>query len=125
MKTRLEDNSTILFKRGETFRGAISLTSSPQGITFSAYGDGEKPVLAGSVVITGWQPTTHRQLPSEVYEADVSTLPLTEDGIHHLFVDGQLMTIARYPNVNSPLEKNWLHSRCHRWQKWIYRSGVG
>jgi nitrous oxidase accessory protein NosD len=59
-------------------------------------------------VITGWQPTTHRQLPSEVYEADVSTLPLTEEGIHHLFVDGQLMTIARYPNVNSPLEKNWL-----------------
>jgi hypothetical protein len=29
-ETRLEDNSTILFKRGETFRGAISLTSSPK-----------------------------------------------------------------------------------------------
>jgi len=52
--------------------------------------------------------TTHPALGSKVYEADVSALPLTDNGIHHLFVNGELMTIARYPNVDSPADKNWL-----------------
>jgi parallel beta-helix repeat protein len=104
-----QDNDSILFKRGEIFRGAISLKKSPIGITFSAYGSGDKPILAGSVQITGWTKTSHPALDSSVvYEADVSGLPLSENGIEHLFVDGELMTIARYPNVDSPNQTNWL-----------------
>jgi len=102
------DNDMILFKRGEVFRGEISLFKSPIGITFGAYGAGTNPEIVGSVKITGWIPTTHPVLSTNVYEADVSGLPLTADGIHHLFVNGKLMTIARYPNVDSPDKINWL-----------------
>jgi len=102
------DNSIILFKRGEVFRGAISTLKFPKGLTFGAYGTGDNPVIAGSVSITGGQPTTRPGLTSSVYEADVSTLPLTAKGIEQLYVNGELMTIARYPNVDSPAAKNWL-----------------
>jgi hypothetical protein len=102
------DNSTLLFKRGDIFRGAISPNKNPTGLTYGAYESGENTIIAGSVVITGWTSTAHPSLGANVYEADVSSLLLGDDGIHHLFVDGELMTIARYPNVDSPAEKNWL-----------------
>ncbi len=100
--------STILFKRGEVFRGKISPQKSPVGLTFGAYSSGDNPIISGSVVITGWTPTTHPGLSPNVYEAKVTSLPLGNSGIEQLFVNGELMTIARYPNVNSPAEKNWL-----------------
>ncbi len=109
----LEDNSTFLFKRGDLFRGAINTNKFPKGITFGAYGNGENPIIAGSIQITGWTITSHPQLSSKVYEADVSNY-IVEDNkgnvnsIQHLFINGELMTIARYPNVDSPAETNWL-----------------
>ena len=107
--TSLETNSIILFKRGDIFRGSLQNPQFPEGLTFGAYGAGtSNPVIAGSVEITGWTLTSHPELGPNVYEANVSGLPLTDKGIEHLFVNGQLMTIARYPNVNSPADKNWL-----------------
>jgi parallel beta-helix repeat protein len=108
-----EDNSTILFKRGDVFRGTISLKRKPQNLTFGAYGSGDNPVIAGSVQITGWTPTKHKALGRNVYEADVSVFIQkdekgVENTIEQLFVNGKLMTIARYPNVDSPADKNWL-----------------
>jgi parallel beta-helix repeat protein len=108
-----EDNSTFLFKRGDIFRGTIQLKRSPKNLSFGAYGSGENPVIAGSVQITGWTPTKHAALERNVYEADVSSfIQKDEEGnentIEQLFVNGKLMTIARYPNVDSPAEKNWL-----------------
>lgn len=108
-----EDYSTILFKRGEVFRGAISSKKFPIGLTFGAYGNGENPIIAGSVQITGWVPTNHPALNPNVYEADVSAFIVkdnkgNENTIEHLFVNGELMTVARYPNVDSPAQKNWL-----------------
>lgn len=103
-RVELEDNATVLFKRGETFRGAISPLKFPTGLTFGAYGNGDKPVIAGSVVIGDWQPSDKGD---HIYEASVAHLS-DEEGIHHLFVNGELMTIARYPNVDSPADKNWL-----------------
>ncbi|HEC84294.1 MAG TPA: right-handed parallel beta-helix repeat-containing protein [Thioploca sp.] len=102
----LDENSSLLFKRGEVFRGGINTKKFRAGITFGAYGTGENPIIAGSVEIKGWTKTTPG---SKVYEADVSALPLTDNGIEHLFVNGELMTIARYPNVDSPADKNWLN----------------
>jgi parallel beta-helix repeat protein len=107
-ETVFADNAIILFKRGEIFRGAISTKKFPKGLTFGAYGDGDNPIISGSVQITGWVPTSHPSLMRQVYEADVTALPLTEAGIEHLFLNNELMTIARYPNVDSPAEKNWL-----------------
>ncbi|MDM8527762.1 right-handed parallel beta-helix repeat-containing protein [Anaerolineales bacterium HSG24] len=112
--TRLEDNATLLFKRGDIFRGKLSLYKTPVGVTIGAYGTGDNPVIAGSVAITGWTKTGHASLDStNVYEADVSAFIVedskgNENTIQHLFAEGELMTIARYPNVDSPLDKNWL-----------------
>ncbi|HAI70537.1 MAG TPA: hypothetical protein DCM38_14005, partial [Gammaproteobacteria bacterium] len=108
-----EDDSTFLFKRGDVFRGIISLKRKPQNLTFGAYGSGNNPVIAGSVQISGWTPTKHAALGRDVYEADVSAfIQKDEEGnentIEQLFVNGKLMTIARYPNVDSPADKNWL-----------------
>ncbi|WP_353570425.1 right-handed parallel beta-helix repeat-containing protein [Candidatus Albibeggiatoa sp. nov. BB20] len=108
------DGDSFLFKRGDTFRGGIKLLRSPTNLTFSTYGEGDRAVIAGSVAISNWTPTVHSSLNSGlVYEANVTgLLPLDSDGnikqIQHLFVNGNLMTIARYPNVNSALDKNWL-----------------
>jgi parallel beta-helix repeat protein len=108
-----EDNTTILFKRADVFRGEIRFKGSPTGLSIGAYGTGDRPVIAGSVQITGWTSTTHSSLSSNVYEADVSAfIEQDEQGdentIEQLFVNGKLMTIARYPNVASPADKNWL-----------------
>jgi len=81
---------TILLRRGDIFReGADFSGKETAGMTFSAWGpqDAPNPVISGGVPITGWQPHGNG-----IYVASV-------DGpIEHLFVDGKLMTIARYPN---------------------------
>ncbi len=104
----------ILFKRGDVFRGEIKSYKIQPGLNFGAYGTGENPVISGSLPITKWKPTTHSALPPNVYEANVSELITvdekgTENTLEHLFVDGELMTIARYPNVNKPSDTNWLN----------------
>jgi len=105
--TLFEDGSSILFKRGDTFRGKISLFKFPKNITIGAYGEGENPVISGSVVITNWQPSS---LGNGIFEANASGLPLYEEDIQHLFVNGELMTIARYPNVDAPNDTHWLET---------------
>ncbi|BAP56956.1 hypothetical protein THII_2659 [Thioploca ingrica] len=106
--TKFPDNTTLLFKRSDVFRGSIDLNAKnarTNGLAANAYGTGPKPIISGSIPITNWKPTTHPPLSSQVWEA---TAPTTEV-ITHLFVNGELMTIARYPNVNSPAEENWLN----------------
>ena len=110
-ETKIEDNSIVLFKRGETFRGAVSTNKFPKGTKFDAYGTGANPIIAGSVQITNWQPAAN--IGANIYVADVSNFITTdkknnESTIEHLFVNGELMTIARYPNVDSPARTNWL-----------------
>lgn len=106
----LANNDTVLFKRGDIFRGQVASKGFPLGIHYDAYGTGVNPVIAGSVKISNWLPST---LGANIYEADVSAF-ITADSngvkntIENLFVDGQLMTIARYPNVASPDKTNWL-----------------
>jgi parallel beta-helix repeat protein len=103
----------IFFKRGEVFRGEIKSYKIQPNLSFGAYGTGDNPVISGSLPITKWKPTTHGALPANVYEADVSSLITVdakgnENTLEHLFVNGELMTIARYPNVDKPSDANWL-----------------
>jgi len=106
--TNFPDNTTLLFKRGDVFRGGVDINAKNakiNGLSANAYSTGDKPIISGSILITGWHLTTHPQLSPQVWEA---TTPTTEI-ITHLFVNGELMTIARYPNVNSPAEESWLN----------------
>jgi len=53
----LQPGDYLLFKRGEMWREQLIVPSpgySGNPITFSAYGSGEKPIINGSEVITGW-----------------------------------------------------------------------
>lgn len=107
------NGDSILLKSGDIFRGTLSLKLSPDNIFIGKYGNGNNPTIKGSVLLTGWNITTDSRIPSSirnnVYEADVSLSGFNlTNGIQHLFVNNELMTIARYPNVSSPKEKNWL-----------------
>jgi len=53
----LQTGDKILFKRGDTFYGSISITrsgASGSPITFDSYGSGEKPVITGFTDVTSW-----------------------------------------------------------------------
>ncbi len=47
----LKPGDTVLFKRGETWRGRLNVKSGKEGarVTYGAYGKGPKPLLLGSV----------------------------------------------------------------------------
>ncbi|MDM8521899.1 right-handed parallel beta-helix repeat-containing protein [Desulfococcaceae bacterium HSG8] len=110
-------DSVYLFKRGDEFRGVIAKKMQKTNIKFGAYGTGTRPMFLGSLKITGWEKTSDGRINSEirdkVYEADLSDAVFggkeNGNGIRHLFVNRKLMTIARYPNVNSPDKANWLN----------------
>lgn len=95
----LTEGDVVLFKRGEVFRGEINTNKFPKNITFSAFGNGDRPVIAGSVQIGNWQPSARG---AGIWETSLATEP------QQLFANGKLMTIARFPNVESPLQRNWL-----------------
>jgi parallel beta-helix repeat protein len=111
------DNSIYLFKRGDRFRGGIERKMQKVNTKFGAYGSGTRPLFLGSLALDGWQVTSDARVPAgvraQVYEADLSGMPFggsdNDNGIQHLFVNDQLMTIARYPNVDSPDQTNWLN----------------
>ncbi len=87
--------AVVRFKRGDVFRGTIELAEPRSHVTFGAYGTGENPVISGSVVISDWV-----EYRGNIWMADAASLPnVAKDGILHLFVEGKLMTIARYPNT--------------------------
>lgn len=63
----LQPGDTVRFRRGQTFEGGLLLAHSgtaQQPIVFDAYGEGDRPVLLGSKVTTGWiahSGTIHRR----------------------------------------------------------------
>lgn len=98
--------STFLFRRGDVFRGTIHLAGETQDATLAAYGEGERPVISGSIEIAGW--TLHG---GSVYVADVSESLGVGETIRHLFVNNRRMLLARYPNVETVLpdpDEGWL-----------------
>ncbi|MDF3079320.1 MAG: parallel beta-helix repeat containing protein [Sphingobacteriaceae bacterium] len=81
---------SILFKRGETFEGTITVTKSGgfyAPINFGAYGQGAKPVLTGFTTLSNW-----KLVGSGIYEA-----PCTSDGTI-LVINGEQKAMGRYPN---------------------------
>ncbi len=80
----------ILFKRGDTFYGMIMATKSGttgNEIIFGSYGTGNLPVITGTKLLTGW--TVHS---GSIYSVNCT------DTVSHLYANGKLMTIARFPN---------------------------
>jgi len=80
----------ILFERGGTYRGFLSIQCSGtpgSPIVFGAYGNGPLPIISGSEQVTGW--TVHS---GNIWKAPTSGV------LDHVYFNGQLMELARYPN---------------------------
>jgi len=77
--------ATVFLRRGDVFRESADLGQ----ITLGAYGPADRPlpVIAGSLAIQGW-----KEDEKDIYAATVSK------PVEQLFVDGQRMWLARYPN---------------------------
>jgi len=107
----LAPGDNVYFKRGEIFFGQINIHNSGTSskyINFDAYGSGANPIIKGSYPIEDWQ-----NLNNKTYAADVSNLDVNI--INQLFVNGKLMTIARYPNsgfllINSSSKESTIYS---------------
>jgi len=79
----------------ETVRPACS-GDQDAPITFAAYQD-EKVVISGADPITGWQPCE-----GSIYRA------ATDWVFEQLFVDGEMMNLARWPNASlDPMRPTW------------------
>ena len=82
----LQPGDTVMFKRGQSYDGALELTSSgtdSNPINFDAYGSGSIPVFSGSKIESGW--TNHS---GNIYKKTMTYTPgktgsgiVLEDGV--------------------------------------------
>ncbi|WP_147205338.1 right-handed parallel beta-helix repeat-containing protein, partial [Segetibacter aerophilus] len=94
----------IFFKRGDTFYGSIIIqksgnSSSP--ISFGAYGSGNKPVITGFSVPSGWAPAGQN-----IWE---TTHPFFSSSINTLLINGTAKRIGRFPNFVNSSEQGFLY----------------
>ena len=89
----LQAGDNVLFKRGDTFRGKLYITTTAatqaNKITFGAYGTGPNPIIKGSNVVSGWTASGQPNIWYATYNQPVE----------HVYKNGQLLTVARYPNT--------------------------
>lgn len=92
----INPGDSILFKRGDTFRGQIVLTRSGTAaakIVFSAYGGGKAPILSGNIPITGWS-----RYNGDIWVANCLEL---DSVVTNFLLNGVSQQLGRYPNANS------------------------
>lgn len=95
----------ILFKRGDTWTGTITVKSSGTSsnpITFGAWGDGANPVISGFTTITGWTSEGNG-----IY----SKLLSAESNPEIVIINGVQYAMGRTPNSdrNNPKYSDYYH----------------
>ncbi len=87
---KLKPGDKVFFKAGDVFTGTLHIKFSGKPgkpITYSSYGKGEKPVINGTVVISGF-----KSEGNNIYSADC------RNPINSLYKNDTIMICARYPN---------------------------
>lgn len=84
----LASGDSILFKRGDTFTGFITVQRS--GISYGAYGTGANPIITGFETITGWV-----SQGNGIYRAITNA----DDSCNVVSINGVNMAMGRYPNT--------------------------
>lgn len=79
----------ILFKRGDTFLG--SLTVQRSGISYGAYGTGNNPIISGFETLTGWV-----DQGGGIYRASTTA----DDSCRVVTINGVNTPMGRYPNTS-------------------------
>ena len=93
----LQPGDNVLFKRGDTFYGSITIGksgTSTASITIGAYGIGERPVITGLTTINGWT-----DVGGGVYESSVTTALLPH--LNMLLINGVQYGMGRYPDTDA------------------------
>lgn len=84
----------VLFKRGETFTGALTVGYSGTAenpVEYGAYGTGEKPIISGFTTVTEWT-----DLGGNIWESTNAVSTLTYLNI--VLVNGKNTPMGRTPN---------------------------
>lgn len=103
----LQPGDVINFKRGDSFSGQINVKQSgtaAKPICIDAYGSGNKPIIEGSVPVTGW-----KQKSGNVWVASLSNFSGTDID---LYSNNQPLPLGRYPNL-SEANKGYLTITSH------------
>jgi hypothetical protein len=90
----LKPGDNVLFRRGDTFYGSITVSNSGTAgnpITYGAYGAGGNPVISGFTNVTKWT-----DLGNNIWESmdPVSTLPTC----NMVLINGVNTAMGRWPN---------------------------
>jgi len=98
------------FIRGGTYREAVDLSgvagTSGKPITLTAYSD-EEVILDGTIPIS----SSWTQHSGNIYKTTLS------EDIWQLFVDGKMMTLARFPNALTFSDEMWDRHGARRYKK--------
>jgi len=92
----IKPGDSILFKRGDTFYGTISITKSGTAalpIILAAYGTGAQPILSGFVPVTGWT-----SLGGNIYQG---SCPAAGANVNVVTLGGVPQQIGRWPNADA------------------------
>ncbi len=103
----LQPGDQVLFKRNDTFRGSLKIVKSGAAgnpISIDAYGDGNKPVLAGSTLVTNWT-----NIGNNTWQA---SCPGCTDRITGLYRNNAALPLGRYPNLDAS-NKGYLTVQSH------------
>lgn len=91
--SNLRPGDSILFQRGSVFTGPLRVTqsgTSGQPIVFSAYGNGNSPIITGFAQLSGWT-----SAGKGIWRA---ACPACGPGVNMLTISGQAVPMGRTPN---------------------------
>ena len=103
----LQPGDSVLFKRGETFYGSLTISRSGAAgspIVIGAYGTGNRPVITGLTTLTNWL-----GIGNGIYE---SYNPLLGSEVNIVLLNDVQKGIGRYPNSDAP-NKGYLMLESH------------
>ncbi|MBD2752299.1 NPCBM/NEW2 domain-containing protein [Spirosoma sp. BT704] len=103
----LQPGDQVLLRRGDTFRGTLHIRqsgSSGNPIVVDAYGSGNKPIIAGSSQITGWN-----NIGNNTWQA---SCPSCGSRVTGIYSNNAGLPLGRYPNL-SDSNKGYLTVQSH------------
>lgn len=103
----LRPGDAVLFRRGDTFRGTLAIrqAGTPNApIRIDAYGNGERPILSGSLPLTNWTQTATNKWQAPC--------PDCGSRVTGLFAANTPLPLGRFPNLTDP-NKGYLTVQSH------------
>ena len=121
-RAALAAGDRVLFRRGQTWRGQLVPHSGDAGrvISYSAFGEGDKPILLGSVAADraeDWQPAGE-----DVWATSNQATPLSVDVGNILFDHGTSTGVKQWSEAGLRREGDYFYD-AHSWQVKLRSNG--